>query len=252
MTTRHVFLQHADARGLATLDQRSDHAWADSGLVEEARYVRWLRRGLLARLFGGSKRARQPEELRFVLPFDAAGADVLALCDEPPWLDGDDDPVGSLRRVRGTITCLEPRSRGDDVVLRDLWLDRPPVLRLVESLDFAVLPASGPPVAVCCAMAPLVLAPPEVTALDSFAAELGARAAGVLRGHTPGRGLEPAVCVRLCQGDSVEAIGVVCDPATCRQRFDTTARSAPYRGAPTSIQLIVGDQPGTRLVVRRT
>jgi hypothetical protein len=246
--SRHVFLQRAGATGLVTHDHRADHGSPDHGLVEEARYLRWEERGLWARLFGSS-RPRRAEELRFVLPFGADGSDVLDLCEAHPLFEGGDD-VGVMRRARGRIVCLEPRTPGDDVVLRDLWLEDPPVVRLVESIDFGVVAPSGPPVAVCCAMAPLVVATPAAVELDTFVAALGERASGLLLRHAGARTAIGA-CVQLREGEDVEVIGLVCDPETSVQRFDATGRSAPYRGGPRRIDRILGDEPGTRLVIRR-
>ena len=57
--------------------------------------------------------------------------------------------------------------------------------------------------------------------------------------------------LELREGDRVEVTGRVSEPRSSVSRFDVVGRQAAYRGAPRAIDLIVGDAPGTRLVVRK-
>jgi hypothetical protein len=250
---RHVYFQQAAPGGLRTEDQRAEASLAMSGLVQGARYFHrptpsWLRR-VLARWL-----APPPEEssvLRFELPFDADGGDALALCDEEvPLLDGA-EPVGEIRRVLGKIVCLEPRTDGDEVVLLDFWQDVPPVWRIVQSVDFGVLPRDGPPVAVCCAMAPLVIAPPEERSVGELLSLLEPRGTALVVRSAEGSAPATGFLLELREGDLVEVTGLTCEPSASVKRFDVSGRRVGYRGAPRVIDLIIGDAPGTRLLVRK-
>ena len=210
----------------------------------------WLQR-LLPRWFAPKREAFY--DLRFALPLDAHGADALSLCsaDVPP-LEGRHDPIGSVRRVRGKVLCLDPRLDGDELVLLDYWCDTPPIWRIVQCLDFGVLPDDGPPVAVCCAMAPLVIAPPDECSVAQLMSMLEPRAAALAAQRAQGRELGHGLLFELREGDRVEVTGVTCEPSSSAKRFDVVGRHAAYRGTPRAIDLIVGDAPGTRLVVELT
>lgn len=241
--TRHLFLMRAEARGLQTIDRRAGATHAARGLVEDAAYMKRPR-------VGG--RAPSANDIDLVLPFGARGEDALGLVDGGiDLLDGHDDPLGSVRRIVGTVVCLEPRTRGDRVVMRDAWVDEGPVFRVVETLDFGVLPENGPPVAVCCAMAPLLIAPPRWAPFGEALSALEEESRAAVAPWISSRDEELAAVLELREGDRVEVVGVVCDPRTTARRFDVTHRSAPYRGASAAVALLVGDEPGVRLVVRR-
>lgn len=277
---RHVFLQRAQGAQLATLDQRAEASSPLAGAVLEAVYfttgrARPTREGAgvagaapqgfwawLKGLFdapsaappGGSRSpsTRGGSAVRWVLPFDDAGDDALGLCAEDvPALDGHDDPIGSVRRVVGTVVCLEPRRDGDEVVARDLWIEGAPALRLVEVLDFAVQPEYGPPIAVCCAMAPILIAPPTRITPRTHCEALSPRAREWLAPLLERREDAPGTSVRIEAGAQVEVTGVVGEPTMSAARFDVRGRAAPYRGASHGVMLLVGDEPGTRLVLRQ-
>lgn len=249
---RHVFLQRAGDGGLVTRDLRGDSTLAAHGLVQDAPYLTRASRGWLWRLVPWMTTPEpRPEDLRFALPFDADGGDGLRLVAPAPRLDGMADPPGAVRRVAGPIVCLEPRASGDEVVLRDFWLESPPVLRIVEMIDFGVLPPSGPPVAVCCAMAPLIIARSSPASVGDLVAELGPRASTELLRHAAPRRHEIGERLTLQEGEEVEVIGVVHTPREGAKRFGDRSRSAPYRGAPQTIELLLGDVPGDRLVVSK-
>lgn len=259
---RHVFIQYASGHRLVVRDWRGDAESATGGTVEQAsylrdaaggdgpsgtgwwdRFVRWWR--------SGPEGGIGVPTLRFALPFDANGRDTLGLVDPATGtLDGADDPLGSVRRVEGKVVCLLPRQPGDEVVMRDAWIEQPPVWRMVDGIDFAVQPTEGPPVAVCCAMAPLLIAAPTTRTVREHLGE-DARLREVTAGVRHARDDAQATCVEIREGDRVEALGVVCEPRASVRRFDVVGRSAPYRGDARLISLIIGDEPGTRLVLRK-
>ncbi|GMV14228.1 MAG: hypothetical protein AMXMBFR56_24520 [Polyangiaceae bacterium] len=254
---RHVFVQAQGPLGLTTSDWRGEAHVAQSGSVREAAYLvparrsrsaSWLSRALdwLATPLD-DPRGSEPK-LR--VPSDATGGDRLGLCaDELPGFD-EGITLGELCSVSGTVIALEPRVDADPVVARDFWQLESPVWRLVEAVDFGVLPEKGPPVAVCCAMAPLLIAPVTAAPSERVEAGLGERAAGRMRELA--RRSQALSCLELREGDRVEVRGVVCEPIGSVTRFDVVERVAAYRGRPQLITRIVGDAPGTRLVIRKS
>lgn len=254
---RHVFVQAQGHPGLTTSDWRGEAPVALSGSVREAAYLvparrsksaSWLSRALdwLATPLH-DPRGSEP---KLLVPSDATGGDRLGLCAEevPGFEEG--IALGEVCSVSGTVIALEPRVDDDPVVVRDLWQLESPVWRLVEGVDFGVLPERGPPVAVCCAMAPLLIAPVTAKPRDRIEAALGERAAGRLRDLAQRR--QELSCLELREGDRVEVRGVVCEPLGSATRFDVVERVAAYRGRPQVITRIVGDAPGIRLVIRRS
>src|SRR5687767_4408192 len=134
MSRRHVFVQYASQLRLITRDRRAEAEVFENGWVQDARYFRrsaaepepsgtgWWPR-LVRWWQSGPEGGLGVPHLELVLPFDADGADVLGLVDaETPELDGRDDPLGSVRRIEGAVTCLHPRQPGDAVVMRDAWI----------------------------------------------------------------------------------------------------------------------------------
>lgn len=253
MSRRHVFVQRAGARGLTEADLRAEWQATSTGEVVEASYLD-VEVGFfeaLVRRLKGRRDATEPDDVRLVLPFDAAGRDALGLLEgvAAPALDGNGDELGSVRSATGRVACLEPRDPGDEVVLRDLWVQEPPVLRVVESIDFAIVPERGPPIVIACAMAPLVLAPARAAPLGECLALLGARAQSLVAPDVAARPACTAVALELREHDVVEVFGVVGDASTTR-RFDLGGRATGYRSAPATRPLLLGDEVGTRLVVR--
>ncbi len=250
--TRHVFFQRGTSAGLSTLDQRSESAAGLAGLVQQASYLKlkpkpsssWLQRWL-PWLFPPDIDVPSESDAAFVLPFDTDGNDVLDLCDmDVPPLDGTADSIGEIRRATGKIVCLEPRSAGDTVVLRDFWQDAAPVWRIVETLDFGVVPQDGSPVAVCCAMAPLTIAPPSPCSVAELVELLGSRATSVLGPYVRGREAAAGSLLELREGDTVEVTGVVSEPKASVKRFDVVGREARVPRRPPGHRADCRGQPG--------
>lgn len=255
---RHVFVQASGQLGLTTSDRRGDAQAALTGSVREAAYfiparrvasASWFRRAL--DWLGSSLDDERGSEPRLRLPSDETGRDRLGLCADGLASFDEGLPLGTLCSVNGTVIALEPRIDADPTVTRDFWQLEPPVWRLVEAVDFGVLPEQGPPVAVCCAMAPLVIAPVFWANSDQIADTLGARAAGRMRELGGTRRRQRLARLELNEGERVEVRGVVCEPYASVTRFDVVDRVAAYRGRPQVITRIVGDAPGTRLVIRK-
>lgn len=197
---------------------------------------------------------------RLVPPFDAEGRDVHALTAEAlPMLDGDDDPLGSVRLARGIVTPLTPRERGDDVVLRDAWLDGSQ--RITSAIHFGLALPGIPPVAVAFAMSPLVIGRPSAmplkNALEGVADDARERWLDAVGGLAGGRRAALAMMERVSDvievrvGDELEVRGVVTTPEQCRGRFDLEGRATSYRDAPVDLGLVVGDRQGLRMVIRK-
>lgn len=238
-------------------DLRAEHAEADHGFVAEAQYfsakagaLGWIDR--IVRWF-----TSDPTDdglVRMLPPFTADGGDVHGYFagEPPPVLDGIDDPLGAVRIARGTIVALHPRSRGDEVVLRDYWACDAPAWRLCDMVDFGLALKKGPPIAVCCAQCPLVISDAregifedELRALDPYAAEK----CELDRVSFAGRAVQRC---ELNAGDEVEVLGVVWHPERCRSRFDVVGRGGPFRSAGVEpIHLVLGDERGTRMVIRK-
>lgn len=217
------------------------------GRIDEASYLGARSPGFWARLFGA---ALEPV---FVPPFDAEGRDVHRLFDgSTPMLEGDDDPIGSVRLAQGTITALVPRELGDEVVLRDAWSVERGV-RLTSAVHFGLLVAGRPPVAVAFSQSPLVVARPTAGRLEDALIDVSERGRVALRHTWPGLDTAlPAELVTLAIGEVIEVLGVVATPEQCRGRFDLEGRATTYRDAPSELSLVVGDRQGMRMVIRRS
>lgn len=253
-------MQRAQGARLFELDLRAEHSEPEHGFVAEAQYfspdtgpLGWIDR--IVRWFSASPSgASDAGTLRLHPPFAADGRDVHGYFEgePPPVLDGIDDPLGAVRIARGTIVALHPRSRGDEVTLRDYWACDAPAWRMTDMVDFGLVLKKGPPIAVCCAQSPLVIADEregvfddELRALDPYAmakCELD-------RVSFAGRAVKRC---ELVAGDTVEVLGVVWHPERCRSRFDVMGRGGPFRSAGVEpIRLVLGDERGTRMVIRK-
>lgn len=256
--SRHLFVQRAQGSRLFELDLRAEHTEPEHGFVAEAQYfsqdlgaLGWIDR--IVRWFS-SDTSETSGSLRLLPPFAADGRDVHGYFagERPPVLDGIDDPLGSVRIARGTIVALHPRSRGDEVVLRDYWACDAPAWRMTDMVDFGLSLKKGPPIAVCCAQSPLVIADEgegvfddELRVLDPYAMEK----CELDRVSFAGRSVKRC---ELLVGDTVEVLGVVWDPERCRSRFDVMGRGGPFRSASVEpIRLVLGDERGTRMVIRK-
>lgn len=212
------------------------------GFVEEAPYLGRAQPSWFEGLFGAVPRvALKP-------PFGARGEDVLGVFDErAEVLDGDDDPFGSIRRASGRVVCLAPRERGDEVVLRDLWLED---VRVLDSIHFALETDGRAPIAIAFAQMPLVIGVPRADALDTFLGASSHPASTSVLRDTGEPAARSGLCVELREGDHIEVLGQAWDPDRCDRRFDLEGRTTSYRERQQPIQLVLGDAPGLRMVIR--
>lgn len=256
--SRHLFVQRAQGERLFEMDLRAEHEEPDHGFVAQAQYFEYKRSELswldtVRSWFGMSSRVNS-NGVHLLPPFDAARRDVFGFFEGqlPPLLDGVDDPLGSVRLARGTIVSLSPRSAGDDVVLRDYWACDDPAWRLTDIIDFGLQTNSALPMAVCCAQCPLVIADEEPGVFDEELSLLHPHATNKCElAKVAWRGRSVKKCT-LRAGDKVEVLGVVWDPERCRSRFDVVGRGGPFRSAGSEpIRLVLGDERGTRMVIRK-
>lgn len=212
------------------------------GRIDEAWYLGEAEVGFWSRLLG----RRGAALLR--PPFDAAGGDAFGLLTGAhPELDGQDDPLGSIRLARGQVGPLSPREEGDDTPVRDAWTGS---VRVVRATHFGLLVPGQAPVAVAFAQSPLVIAAPTRATLGDVVA--GTEQESWAARHLPWHASEAADLVTLKVGEEVEVLGIVTTPDQCRGRFDLTERRASYRDAPEErVALVVGDRQGLRMVLRR-
>ncbi len=251
-------MQRALDDRLYELDLRAEHSEPLDGYVTEACYL-----GRAPALLGWYERAKrwlrgwsadERSLLRLLPPFDARGRDVHGLLagEQAPPLDGVDDPIGAVRIARGRVAPLHPRSEGDELVLRDLWSKDAPAWRATDMVDFALVLSDKSSVAVCCAQCPLVIAAPEPCDAARELSTIDPEAQKQCRAEALARGSEPIEKVSLRVGDEVEALGVVWHPARCEGRFDVQGRGAPFRSSGIeAVQLVLGDQRGLRMVLRK-
>lgn len=253
-SARHVFVQRASAVRLEELDLRAEYDSPATGAVIEADYLHPASRasgliGWFRSLMGETDDAR----VRVTPPFSPDGDDVFDYFEREraPLFDGYDDPLGETRHARGRVVCLQPRSPGDTVVVRDFWVTDEAPWRVTDAVDFGLVTPSGRPVGVCCAMAPLVIAKPSRCTVGEHLATLEARHLDLLTDEERTSTGRIGVRVELREGDSIEVLGVVCDPSRSAKRFDLQGRGAPFRSAAAEpLSLLLGDMPGIRMVIR--
>ena len=235
---------------LALLERRVvEGSTSDIGRIEDAPYLGIREPRGLSWLFGLSKR-----EPLLLPPFNARGEDVHRLLDgEHP--DVREDSFDEVGLGRGTIRCLEPREEGDEIVLRDAWSARGGIAcRVVDAIQFALVPDAGRPIAVAFAQAPLVIATPREAILPTVLGALSDTAQPELL--RPFRSIAASEMplyfdtIELRQGDRIEVLGVALDPRTTR-RFDVGQRASSYRETSNAISLVLGDAPGLRMVIRK-
>lgn len=172
-----------------------------------------------------------PRGLRFNLPFDDQGTDVLGLCAAG---------VAGVTIARGRVV---PLLRGTSPVLRDLWLDD---VRLTEMHDFAVVGDDGT-VIVACGMAPLLIGAPAPCELAEWLASAHER----MRELAPRSADLSGASLRLEDGDLVEVRGIPRPLSTSARTINLSGWEAGYREAPPIPDRLIGDEDGTRLVIRR-
>jgi hypothetical protein len=231
---RHAFVQTLDADRLLEVGLRADAESASRGWVVDAAYLGWSATQrfpwrIFAPLFG-VKPAR-----RVHLPFTEDGEDALGLFQSAPGdgvvcVSGQVESVGEDRRV-----------------LDDLWVAEP-FCRIVEMNDFVVIDATGEPVVVSCGLAPLVVGKPEPGHFGARVDLLGRRTLPMLPHDVPADAEMLALSVRA--GMRVEVFGVVRAIETSVRRDALESAVAAYRGRAQRPLSVIGDEDGTRLVMR--
>lgn len=235
-----VILERRFGAGLGAADLET------LGRIEEASYLGQRSRSWWARLFGGRTSPC------LLPPFDGAGADVHGLlAGVHPMLDGEDDPLGSIRLAQGTITLLHPREPSDEVVVRDAWSVERGV-RVTSALHFGLVLPGFSPVAVAFAQSPLVIGKPVAATFAAALSDVPQPARAAFARTWPG--LDPALpaqLIELREGDPVDVLGIVTTPEQCQGRFDLAGRTTNYREATSEVSLVVGDRQGLRMVLRK-
>jgi len=174
-----------------------------------------------------------PRGLQFNLPFDEQGNDVLELCAAE---------IAGVTVARGQIVGLR---RGSGVVLRDLWLDD---VRYVELEDFAVAGDDGM-VLVACGMAPLVIATPTPCQIGDWLAPSSERMRDLAPRSTDQD--RSGASLQLAVNDTVEIRGIARALSTTARTINLSDWRGDYRTAPPIPDRLIGDEEGTRLVIRK-
>lgn len=231
---RHAFVQTLDADRLLEVGLRADAESASRGWVVDAAYLGWSATQrfpwrLFAPLFG-VKPAR-----RVHLPFTEDGDDALGLFETAPG-DGIVCVSGEVESV-----AADPR------VLDDLWVAEP-FCRIVEMNDFVVIDATGEPVVVSCGLAPLVVGKPEPGHFGARVDALDRRTLPIVPHDVPPEAETLALSVSA--GMRVEVLGVVRALETSIRREALEPAGAAYRGRAQRPLSVIGDEDGTRLVLR--
>ncbi|MCB9614996.1 MAG: hypothetical protein H6722_21375 [Sandaracinus sp.] len=238
---RHGFLMIEEGGGLR--EERLGSGRRERvGRVERAAYFGTERLGFLARLFGGKPR------LRAKLPFDEAGSDVLGLVTEAPAYRGVAE--GEARRASGVVRPLAPRENGDEIAVRDFWLVSEPVLRLVDAVHLGI-ESELDGAAVAFAQSPLVIARPEMRTLGEHLTRLPEELVASVRaaiGHA--FDTREGFVVEVREGDLLDVLGVPAQVDDVVRRFDLRGRTTSYREASRPVSLVLGDEPGLRMVMR--
>jgi hypothetical protein len=231
---RHAFVQTLDGDRLHEVGLRADAESAARGWVVDAAYLGWSATQrfpwkLFAPLFGVTA-AR-----RVHLPFTDDGQDALGLFETTPAPD--------VVRVTGEVEALADRA----TVLDDLWVAEP-FCRIVELDDFVVIDDDGEPVVVSCGLAPLLVASPERGELRAQREQLSARTVRLLPDDLPHDAETLSLSVR--PGMRVEVLGVVRELEASIRRATLEPASAAYRSRARRPLSVIGDEDGTRLVLR--
>lgn len=236
---RHGFVQILEGERVLERGARTDWSNPSTGYVLEAPYLgrRAAPRGFFARLF--SRRARPC----LLPPFDEAGHDVLELFSRAaPTLARSDQPADGVRSVGG-----EAKGPEGTLLIEDFWVTESSPFRVVELSDFVVEAAEQ--VVVWCTLAPLVVARPIRRTVREHLERLDVRTRRLLP-----RDLEPEAVgwvVSVDAGARVELRGLARPIGLSQHRaeLEEWTRSG-YREAQRAPDRVIGDEDGTRLVVR--
>lgn len=170
--------------------------------------------------------------LGWQLPFDDDGRDCLGLM-----------RAGEGQRVVGTL-----HSNEQTTLVWDAWANDPSPWRVAKACDFTVAPDEGPPVIISLGLAPIVIAPRRVELNSSVIDGLSVRHRRMLPAHLglPRYAHNQVSVVELRTGDRVEVIGVARPIQQSARRLDRVG----YRDAARAPHEVIGDEDGTRVVLR--
>lgn len=239
--TRHGFVQTLEGDRVLERGVRTDWTSPSMGYVLEAPYLghRSAARGFFARLFSARTRPC------LLPPFGEDGGDVLRLFSENvAALAPGDRPEGGVRALGG-----EARLPGHEggLLLEDFWLTEDRPFRVVELSDFVV--AADEQVVVWCTLAPLVVARPIRRSVREHLERLDPRTRRLVPQNLDADAL--GWVVRVEAGARVELRGV---PRAIEQSQDHAELEAwtrvGYRDARRVPLRVIGDEDGTRLVMR--
>lgn len=231
---RHAFVQRLAGDRLEEVGVRREADGASRGWVVEAAYLGWSSPprfpfSLFAPLFG----ARPTRRVH--LPFDDDGGDALGLLCR--------STSAGVSRVAGRVEALEAR----DSVIDDYWLVDP-FCRVVEMDDFVVIPERGAPIVVACGLAPLVIAAPRRSEFGSERAHLHVDTLRLLDGVPADD--EDLLALSVMAGATVEVVGVERELEHSVRRDALAPATSAYRHRAERPLQVIGDEDGTRLIVR--
>jgi hypothetical protein len=239
--TRHAFVQTLEGGRVLERGARADWTNPSMGYVLEAPYLghRTAARGFFARLFSTrTERCLMP-------PFGEDGGDVLRLfAEDVPALATGDRPEDGVRAIGGEARL--PGHEGS-LLLEDFWLTEDRPFRVVELSDFVV--AEGEQVVVWCTLAPLVVARPIRRSVREHLERLEPRTRRLVPQNLAADAL--GWVVRVEAGARVELRGVPRPIGQSQHQVELEAWTrVGYRDARRAPARVIGDEDGTRLVMR--
>lgn len=241
---RHAFVQSLERERLVERSLRDEWPAPRHGYVLDAPYLRsgpqGSLRSLVARFFG-----ERPRTV-WTAPFTDSGSDALGyFTDAAAELSPDDQAEDGVREVRGRVLASGSGARG---VLTDLWLGDPPLARVVEMEDFVVVGPDERPVVVTCGLAPIVIAAPCEISREHHLETLEPRTLRLAANL--GAGVARARLLTLAAGDEVVVRGVPRPLEASERRVVIEEWASDYRRTSSRPSRVIGDEDGTRLLVR--
>jgi len=253
----HVFVQRIEGARVVEQAQRADASLANTGYVLEAPYFEvsdslismvtsapsgWW--GRVQRWLTGSGNSKEPAQGRFILPFGPEGKDALGLFDgDVPTVRPHDTPKVGIRSAKGRAVIMHG---SDPVLFHDLWVEDEG-WRVAQGQDFALVNGDSTVVLVSCGLAPLIVAPPRRMRVAEHVATWTPRLHALHPNPAPDT---QGWTVEVREGDEVEVLGVVRPVQSSQRSFRFDSVSAPYRALPSRPNQVLGDEDGTRLVIR--
>lgn len=220
---------------------RTEWSSPTTGYVLEAPYLGRgsPARGFFSRLFSWRR------EPCLLLPFDEDGGDALRLFSEgiPALIPGDRSEEG-VRALSGEAALPGNQS---GLLIEDFWLTEGTPFRVVELSDFVV--AAEEQVVVWCTLAPLVVTQPARRSVREHLQRLEPQTRKLLPPNLDKDAL--GWVVRVEAGSRVEVRGVVRPIGSSQHHIELQDWTrGGYRDARRVPNSVIGDEDGTRLVLR--